>query len=72
MRCTAFRKMYLVEARESLEKALEYDSTFAMAYYALALVEWWSGGGELEELAAKAVQYSDKGTQLVRYLSRWS
>jgi tetratricopeptide (TPR) repeat protein len=50
-------KYYFPEAEKSFRKALEFDSTFAMAYY------WLSrrvGGSERKELMAKAVEYSDK------------
>ncbi|MFX0202556.1 MAG: tetratricopeptide repeat protein, partial [Candidatus Hodarchaeota archaeon] len=45
------------EADKSFRKALEIDSTFAMAYYRLAASTWD------EELLAKAVAYSDKVSQ---------
>jgi serine/threonine protein kinase/tetratricopeptide (TPR) repeat protein len=64
----AYRKMYDEEAIENLLKAVEYDSTFAMAYFMLAIVE--DDEDELKEYAAKAVKYSDKGTQLERYLAK--
>jgi serine/threonine protein kinase/Flp pilus assembly protein TadD len=53
-------KWYLTEAKESFRKALEFDSTFAMAYYRLAYIEWTEGGQEQIKLIAKAVEYSDK------------
>jgi serine/threonine protein kinase/Tfp pilus assembly protein PilF len=52
-----FDKLYYNEAERSLRKALEYDSTFAMAYYFLAMM---ATGPEMKELMAKAVKYSDK------------
>jgi len=49
-------KFQWTEGVKSFEKALEYDSTFAMAYYQLANF-WWN-----KEDLAKALQYSDKVT----------
>jgi len=48
------------EAKESFKKALEYDSTFAMAYFRL-----WelTGIDEGKGMLAKAVEYSDKASQ---------
>lgn len=48
-------KHYFGEARESFERALEFDSTFAMTYYNLTRL---TGGSEREEMMAKAVEYS--------------
>jgi len=52
-----FWKMYYVEAEKSFKKALEIDSTFAMAYFWLAALE---PSSERSRLIAKAVEYSDK------------
>jgi tetratricopeptide (TPR) repeat protein/predicted Ser/Thr protein kinase len=52
-----FNKVYYGEAEKSFRKALEYDSTFAMAYFYLAMV---TSGSEMKELTAKAMKYSDK------------
>jgi serine/threonine protein kinase/tetratricopeptide (TPR) repeat protein len=52
-----FNKIYFAEADRSFRKALEYDSTFAMAYYFLAMD---ASGSEMKELTAKAVKYSDR------------
>jgi serine/threonine protein kinase/tetratricopeptide (TPR) repeat protein len=54
-------KFYYVEAEKSFRKALEFDSTFAMAYYRLATLR-----GD-EKLLAKAVEYSDKVSQKERF-----
>jgi serine/threonine protein kinase/tetratricopeptide (TPR) repeat protein len=62
-----FYKVYTVEAENSFRKALEYDSTFAMAYYWLALIKT---GEEREALTTKAVQYSDKVSQKEKYYIR--
>jgi serine/threonine protein kinase/Tfp pilus assembly protein PilF len=57
-------KFYFSEAEKSFNKALELDSTFAMAYLRLADLK---GGEEKKRLAAKAVEYSDKVSQKERY-----
>ena len=59
----ALHKVYMTEAEQSFRKALEYDSTFAMAYFALAAIEWWLDGDEVADLAAKAMKYSEKGSR---------
>jgi serine/threonine protein kinase/Tfp pilus assembly protein PilF len=59
-----FYKVYYTEAEKSFRKALEYDSTFAMAYYWLAIIKT---GGEQKALVAKAVQYSDRVSQKEKY-----
>ncbi len=55
-----YNKVYFTEAAKSFEKALEYDSTFAMAYFKLALLK---KGQKRKELIAKAVGYSDRVSQ---------
>jgi serine/threonine protein kinase/tetratricopeptide (TPR) repeat protein len=59
-----FNKVYFVEAKESFQKALEYDSTFAMAYYWLATL---NEGPERRELIENAVKYSDKVSKKERF-----
>ncbi|UCC80166.1 MAG: protein kinase [Candidatus Zixiibacteriota bacterium] len=54
-------KAYYREARASFKKALEYDSTFAMAYCRLRRYIT-SNLPERKRLMAKAVKYSDKAT----------
>jgi len=49
-------KFYFADAEKSLEKALEFDSTFVMAYYRLAGVS----RSEARSLLAKAMTYVDK------------
>jgi serine/threonine protein kinase/Tfp pilus assembly protein PilF len=53
-----FYKLYMADAEKSFEKALEFDSTFAMAYYWLSMVK----GDPQKKLIAKAVEYSDKAS----------
>ncbi|MGB3092597.1 MAG: protein kinase [Candidatus Zixiibacteriota bacterium] len=59
-----YNKVYFAEATRDFEKALEYDSTFAMAYSWLARLKM---GEEQKRLVAKAVQYSDKVTKIEKY-----
>jgi len=56
-------KIYTAEAEESFLRALEYDSTFAMAYFRLGLLK---GDEERGSYMAKALQYSDKISQKER------
>ncbi|MCK4722988.1 MAG: tetratricopeptide repeat protein, partial [Dehalococcoidia bacterium] len=51
-------KYYWAEAERSFRKALEFDSTFAMAYLRVSM-EW---PDDWEEMLAKAVEYSDNVT----------
>jgi len=51
-------KFLNAEAEKSYRKALENDSTFAMAYYRLSILK--KSGSEKKEMIAKAVAYSDK------------
>jgi len=61
-------RLYSAEAEKSFRKALEIDSTFAMAYLRLANLKLWQElDGEAKELMAKAVEYSDKVSQKERY-----
>jgi tetratricopeptide (TPR) repeat protein/tRNA A-37 threonylcarbamoyl transferase component Bud32 len=53
-----FYKLYFAEAVKSFEKALEYDSTFAMVYYWLSVTK----RDPERKLIAKAVEYSDKAS----------
>jgi len=59
-----YNKVYFTEAEKSFEKALEIDSTFAMAYSRLALLK---SGSEQKKLIAKAAEYSDKVSQKEKY-----
>jgi serine/threonine protein kinase/tetratricopeptide (TPR) repeat protein len=54
-------KIYDKEAEESFRKALEYDSTFAMAYF--RLLDYIGGSPEYKQIKAKAVEYSKNISQ---------
>ncbi|MDP3024160.1 MAG: protein kinase [candidate division Zixibacteria bacterium] len=56
-------KYYWTEAEKSLKKALEFDSTFAMAYYWLAVINQSGDDRAAREFIAKAAKYTDKITQ---------
>jgi len=57
-------KFYFTEAEKSFHKALEYDSTFAMAYYRIATII--SPDAKAKKLVAKALKYSGKVSQKER------
>jgi serine/threonine protein kinase/tetratricopeptide (TPR) repeat protein len=57
-------KVYSDEALKSFGKALDFDSTFAMAYYWLALLKPGTGQKEMLE---KAVRYSDGASARERH-----
>jgi tetratricopeptide (TPR) repeat protein/tRNA A-37 threonylcarbamoyl transferase component Bud32 len=58
-----FEKAYLPEAQESFLRALEYDSTFAMAHFRLAMT-YMDGQQEMaKESFDKAYRYSDGVTR---------
>jgi serine/threonine protein kinase/predicted Zn-dependent protease len=59
-----YNKVYSIEAEKSFKKALEFDSTFAMAYFRLALLKV---GSEQKRLIAKAMEYSDNVSQKEKY-----
>jgi serine/threonine protein kinase/tetratricopeptide (TPR) repeat protein len=62
-------KYYFTEAERSFTKALEADSTFAMAYYMLAN---FATGEEQKSLTAKAVEYSGRVSQKEKhYIKSW-
>ncbi len=59
-----FNKIYYSEAERSFRKTLEFDSTFAMAYFRLAVMKHDEGDDrEAKELIAEARKYSDKITR---------
>ncbi len=53
-------RIYMTEAGESFRKALEFDTTFAMAYFRLRY--YATTVDEHKEMLAKAVQYSDRAS----------
>ena len=57
-------KYYDEEAKAPLRKAIEHDSTFAMAYYYLSAI---SVGDERRLLADKALKYSAAASKVERY-----
>jgi serine/threonine protein kinase/tetratricopeptide (TPR) repeat protein len=57
----------LTESEEGFRAALSFDSTFAMAYYQLANIDWMKGGSRQRELIAQAVRYSDRVSEAERY-----
>ncbi len=61
----SFEKLYYAEAKKSFEKAVEFDSTFAMAYLFLSQTE--EEGSEQKRMNAKAVEYSDRVSQKEKY-----
>jgi len=57
-------KFYFDEARKFLEKAIEFDSTFAAAYYALTHVYAWLRDYEaFENALAKAFLFADRAAE---------
>jgi tetratricopeptide (TPR) repeat protein len=56
-------KYYWTEAEKSFKKALEYDSTFAMAYFRLSILAYYTGNPVRKGLSARAMKYSDKVSQ---------
>jgi tetratricopeptide (TPR) repeat protein len=59
-----YNKVYFADAARSFEKALEFDSTFAMAYFRLASVK---EGRERRDLITKAAEHLDKVSKKERY-----
>ena len=55
-----YHRVFYADAINSFEKALEYDSTFAMAYYYLAVLKDYN-------FITKAMEYSQNTTQRERY-----
>jgi serine/threonine protein kinase/tetratricopeptide (TPR) repeat protein len=55
-------KAYGTQAKESFEKSLEFDSTFAMAYLRLASSGVPTMSKEKKRMIEKALQYSEKTT----------
>jgi tetratricopeptide (TPR) repeat protein len=65
------RRLYAEEALEEYKKAVEIDSTFAMAYAGMSRALWLLAGAyptkEAKAAMAKAVAYSDRVTPLERW-----
>jgi TolB-like protein/Tfp pilus assembly protein PilF len=61
-------KYYPNEAKASFQKALEYDSTFAMAYYRLYNISGYNNIVQDRRFLDKALAYSDKVTQREKLL----
>ncbi len=60
-------KQYWLETWASFKKALEFDSTMAMAYYGLAM---WTFGPEKFEYAKQAMRYADHVDEKSRHYIR--
>jgi tetratricopeptide (TPR) repeat protein/predicted Ser/Thr protein kinase len=58
-------RLYRIQAIGSFKKAIEYDSTFAMAYWRLSA---YHPNVEGQRLAAKAMEYVDNASDRDRYL----
>ena len=59
-------KLYWDESKVSFEKAVEHDSTFAMAWFRLALHAYYNHLPNGKELLAKAIEYSGSLTDQER------
>jgi tetratricopeptide (TPR) repeat protein len=57
-------KYYSEEAEAAFRRAIEYDSTFAMAYYQLSTL---TVGQEKRDFADRAIRYSEKASTVERY-----
>jgi tetratricopeptide (TPR) repeat protein len=64
-------KLDYPEAEKSLRKALELDSTFAMAYSRLAQLKWWAGRWSERELLDKAVKSSGRVGQKEQFYIKY-
>jgi tetratricopeptide (TPR) repeat protein len=64
----AYERFYFEDAKQHLEKAIELDPEFAVAYLYLSLVygELQRRGDERREIVRKAKEYSDKATEKER------
>jgi tetratricopeptide (TPR) repeat protein/predicted Ser/Thr protein kinase len=65
-----FNKAYLPEASASFLKAVELDTTFAMAYFRLAIAQIGSAHAEGFRTIEKAVELSDRVTNREQYFIR--
>ncbi len=57
-----YQKFDWTSAERSLIRAVQYDSTFAMGYYWLALASWATGSGKQREHIGKAVEQAARAT----------
>lgn len=55
-------------ALASFRRAVEHDSTFALAYYRLAVAAEWALAGDPEDAVQRALQYSDRLPKRYRQL----
>jgi tetratricopeptide (TPR) repeat protein/predicted Ser/Thr protein kinase len=65
-----YHKAYIPQADQSFRKAIEIDSSFAMAYYMLSITSGGYGYGSLRErkkMIANAVKYSDNAGLREKY-----
>jgi tetratricopeptide (TPR) repeat protein len=63
-------KYYGQEAKESFNRALEYDSTFAMAYLRLSSNLISTSAADRQHAISKAVEYSDRASKKeLRYIN---
>lgn len=65
-----FYMAYFSHAAESFRQALEYDSTMAMAYYYLSLIQDVNPSGDKSDIT-KAVRYMDRATAREQYYIRF-
>jgi tetratricopeptide (TPR) repeat protein/TolB-like protein len=65
--CELMRMAYVDDAAPRFRRALQYDSTFAMAYYYLASL---TGGAERRALIAQSVKYVDRAGERDRFFIR--
>jgi len=62
-----YEKLYFTEAAAGFKRAIELDSTFAMAYYQLSVTQMFLGeDSETLKSSEKAVEFSGKATERER------
>jgi len=62
-----FRRHIWIEAEKALLKAIEIDSTFAMAHSRLGVIHYWYNNPEAKYHSANAMKYADHASQKERY-----
>jgi tetratricopeptide (TPR) repeat protein/predicted Ser/Thr protein kinase len=68
-----FHKHYWSDAEISFTKALELDSTFAMAHYLLAVIDYWSDYPTAKAHIANAIRYYDHiGRKAQHYIKSYN